>query len=212
VTHDLRQKERDAMVVGQLRNRGISSERVLDATRRVPRHEFVPRASRSEAYRDSPLHIGEQQTISQPYIVALMSQILEVDSGHRVLEIGAGSGYQTAVLHELAGEVFTVEVREHLLETARERLGRLGYSGIHFRQGDGSEGWPEFAPFDRIIVTACSEAMPQALIDQLGPRGRMVLPVGAKDAGQRLRTVNRRPDGRIDIQEGVPVRFVMMTS
>ena len=212
MTQDSRQKERDDMVEGQLRDRGISSECVLDATRRVPRHEFVPWASRSEAYRDSPLHIGTQQTISQPYIVALMTQILEVDSGHRVLEIGTGSGYQTAVLCELARDVYTVEVREHLLETARECLERLGCSGIHFRLGDGSEGWPEFAPFDRIIVTACSEAMPQALIDQLGPQGRMVLPVGDPAGDQRLRTVIRRPDGGIDIQEGVPVRFVMMTS
>ena len=200
------------MVVRQLRNRGISSQRVLDAMRSVRRHEFVSRASRSEAYRDSPLYIGEGQTISQPYIVALMTEILEVDPGHRVLEIGTGSGYQTAVLRELAGEIYTVEVREHLLKNAQGCLARLGYSDIYFRMGDGSEGWPEFAPFDRIIVTACSEETPQALIDQLGPRGRMVLPVGNQDGDQRLRTVIRLPDGGIDIRDGVPVRFVMMTS
>jgi protein-L-isoaspartate(D-aspartate) O-methyltransferase len=200
------------MVTRQLRKRGLSSERVLAAMRHVPRHEFVPSESRVDAYADFPLQIGDRQTISQPYIVALMTEILDVDQGHRVLEIGTGSGYQTAVLAELAREVYTVEIREPLLQSARERLSRLRYTGINIRLGDGSEGWSDFAPFDRIIVTACSEELPVRLADQIAPGWRMVLPVGGPDGDQKLLTVVRRPDLGMDIEEGVPVRFVMMTS
>ena len=205
-------ERRQLMVTSQLEARRIRDPQVLAAMRRVPRHAFVPSEHRDEAYADSPLPIGEDQTISQPYIVALMTEMLGLRTDLRVLEVGTGSGYQTAVLAEIVREIFTVEARVVLFDNARRCLGQLDYRNIQFRHGNGCDGWPEFAPFDRIIVTACAEIMPQALIDQIGSEGRMVLPVGGTDGDQRIEIVDRRPDGRIDIQEGIPVRFVMMTS
>jgi protein-L-isoaspartate(D-aspartate) O-methyltransferase len=207
-----RRSEREEMVARQLRRRGISDERVLDAVGRIPRHEFVPSESTLDAYSDSPLPIGEDQTISQPYIVAAMTEMLDIQPVHRVLEIGTGSGYQTAVLAELGGEIYTVEVRGPLLETALQALDRLGDQDIHSRLGDGAEGWPEFAPFDRIIGTACALEIPPALIEQLAAPGRLILPIGSFAGEQKLATVTRSEEGEIDIAGGLPVRFVMMTS
>jgi protein-L-isoaspartate(D-aspartate) O-methyltransferase len=166
------------MVDTQIRNRGVRDERVLQAMAAVPRHEFVPEGSISQAYDDHPLHIGHGQTISQPYIVALMSEVLQLEQGDRVLEIGTGSGYQAAVLAELVDEVYSIEIVEALGTEAAERLKRLGYDNVDVRIGDGYEGWPEKAPFDAVIVTAAPETVPQALVEQLAEGGRMVLPVG----------------------------------
>lgn len=207
-----RRSEREAMVEGQLSRRGIRDRRVLDALKRIPRHRFVPAESVSEAYADSPLPIPERQTISQPYIVAAMTEMLDLQPEHRVLEVGTGSGYQTAVLHELAGQVYTIEIRAALQESARRTLETEGHRGIHYRLGDGALGWPEFAPFDRIVVTACATEIPSGLSDQLAAQGRLVLPVGGPDGDQRLVVVTRGGDQKIDIAEGLPVRFVMMTS
>ncbi len=170
--------ERLKMVNEQIRNRGIRDPRVLEAMERVPRHLFVSPEDRRCAYNDNPLPIGHGQTISQPYIVALMTELLELQPGDRVLEIGAGSGYQTAVLSLLAGEVFSIERVEQLGEPARERLDSLGFDNVTVRVGDGYAGWPDEAPFDAIIVTAAPETVPDALIAQLSDGGRMAIPVG----------------------------------
>jgi protein-L-isoaspartate(D-aspartate) O-methyltransferase len=182
--------------------------RVLDAMRKVPRHEFVPPAQRRAAYRNRPLPIGEGQTISQPYIVALMTDLLQLQAGARVLEIGTGCGYQAAVLAELAGEVYTIEIIDSLGRMAAETLKRLGY-GINTRIGDGYKGWPEAAPFDAIIVTAAPDHIPPALIAQLKPGGRMVIPVGT--LSQELMVVSKRADGTTLDERIVPVRFVPLT-
>lgn len=168
----------DNMIQGQLVSRGISDERVLEAFRRVPRHLFTRPGDRDRAYGDGPLPIGEGQTISQPYIVALMSEALGIKRGDKVLEIGTGSGYQTAILAELGGEVYTVEKIEELGKQAREVLLGLGYDRIFFRVGDGTTGWPEEAPFQAVMVTAASPRVPGALWGQLAEGGRMVIPVG----------------------------------
>lgn len=197
------------MVETHLRARGIREERVLAAMGRVPRHQFVPVDLEDRAYDDSPLEIGLEQTISQPYIVALMTEELDVGPEDRVLEIGTGSGYQAAILAELAGAVFTVELLPELYEAARELLARLDYANIQTRLGDGNEGWPEHAPFDRIIVTAAAPELPGRLIGQLKEGGKMVVPVD-DDArgGQLLRLLIRRNGLPVDIGERVPVRFV----
>lgn len=171
---------RNAMVNEQIAARGVRDPRVLAAMRAVPRHLFVPEAQRHCAYEDHPLPIGYGQTISQPYIVAAMTEALQVAPEHRVLEIGTGSGYQTAVLCSLAGMVYTVELIPALSHQARQLLAALGINNVRFRIGDGHRGWPEQAPFDRIIVTAAADAMPRELVNQLADRGRMVVPVAGE--------------------------------
>ena len=171
------------MVERQLRQRGVASERVLEAMRRVPRHRFVPEAVRSDSYQDHPLPIGFGQTISQPYIVGFMSDALRLEPSHRVLEIGTGSGYQAAILGELVREVYTIEIIPELAARARSVLAELGYRNIHVRAGNGYLGWPEAAPFDRVIVTAAPDEVPPALVAQLRPGGLMAIPVGDVRAG-----------------------------
>lgn len=172
---------RQRMVKYQLESRGIRSRRVLDAMLKVERHLFVPSEYRAMAYDDHPLPIGEGQTISQPYIVAYMTEILDIEPDDRVLEIGTGSGYQTAILAELAGEVFTVERIPSLAYAAKDLLEELGYTNIRFRLGDGSLGWEEWAPYDKIIVTAASKTIPQPLVEQLKLGGKMAIPLGGID-------------------------------
>jgi len=171
---------RQRMVEEQLIARDIRDERVLDAMRRIPRHRFVPEEYRHLTYADGPLPIGAGQTISQPYIVALMTQLLELTGAERVLEIGTGSGYQTAVLAELAAEVYTVEYQPSLMEAARKRLQDMGYRNVHFHEGDGSLGWSEHAPYDAVLVTAAAPAVPLPLREQTALGGRLVLPVGGR--------------------------------
>ncbi|MDY7034340.1 MAG: protein-L-isoaspartate(D-aspartate) O-methyltransferase [Thermodesulfobacteriota bacterium] len=174
------QRQRDHMVENQLKRRGIVSFRMLEAMRKVPRERFVPCESISSAYNDSPLSIGEGQTISQPYMVALMTECLNLEGKERVLEIGTGSGYQTAILAELAYEVYTIELHDILSERAKNILLDLGYHNIEFRIGDGSKGWKEESPFDGIIVTAGSPDIPNTLQEQLNDGGRLVIPVGSR--------------------------------
>ena len=196
------------MVDEQLRARGIRDARVLDAMARVPRHLFVPEAGRDEAYGDHPLPIGHGQTISQPYIVAFMTEALQLEPTHRVLEIGTGSGYQAAVLGELAGEVFTIEIIEPLAERARQTLSANGYRNVTVRTGNGYLGWPEHAPYDRIMVTAAPDAVPQALIDRLKVGGLMAIPLGT---GLQELQILRRTEGGMETLTTLPVRFVPMT-
>lgn len=196
------------MVDEQIAARDIKNPRVLEAMRRVPRHEFVPESMRGSAYADTPLPIGHDQTISQPYIVAYMTEALELDAAHRVLEIGTGSGYQAAVLGELAKEVFTIEIVAPLADRARQTLVTLGYQNVHVRTGNGYLGWPEQAPFDRVMVTAAPDAVPPALIDQLKVGGLMAIPVGIGD--QELRILRRTTRG-VETVRTLPVRFVPMT-
>jgi len=200
---------REAMVRDQIEAREVRSAVVLAAMRKVPRHEFVPEAVRAHAYQDRPLPIEEGQTISQPYIVALMTELAAPGRSGRVLEVGTGSGYQAAVLAELAGEVYSIEIVEPLGRSAAERLRRLGYGRVHLRVGDGFRGWPEAAPFDAILVTAAPEEIPPPLLEQLAPGGRLVIPVGSHD--QELLVVTRAADGRLDRRSVIPVRFVPMT-
>jgi protein-L-isoaspartate(D-aspartate) O-methyltransferase len=200
--------ERQRMVDEQLRARDIRSDRVLKAMLTVPRHLFVPEAQRAEAYRDAPLPIGYEQTISQPYIVAFMTQALDVNPDHRVLEIGTGSGYQAAVLGVLAKDVFTIEIVPPLAQRARETLTALGYRNIQVRTGNGYLGWPEHAPYDRIMVTAAPDEVPTALVEQLKVGGLMVIPVGTLI--QELRVLRRTTTGMQTLGT-LPVRFVPMT-
>ena len=199
---------RERMVLQQIEPRGVKDPAVLAAMRAVPRHQFVPEDYREAAYNDSPLPIGESQTISQPYIVALMSELLEVKAGDKVLEIGTGSGYQAAVLAEMGVEVFTVEIRQGLCERAAAILSELGYRNAHVRCGDGYGGWPEEAPFAGIIVTAAPERIPEPLVNQLGPGARMVIPLG--DFYQQLMVIKKTDDG-VEERSVIPVRFVPMT-
>lgn len=170
--------KRERMVEEQIIPRGVKDKRLLEVMRKVPRHLFVPESLVHQAYEDHPLPIGQGQTISQPYIVAVMTENLQVEKTSRVLEIGTGSGYQTAILGELAQMVWTVEIIEELSVRARQMLNRLGYRNIRIRIGDGNKGWPEFAPYDRIIVTAAAESFPFKLTEQLTEKGRIVVPVG----------------------------------
>lgn len=183
-------------------------ENVLEAVRRVPRHEFVPAGLAGDAYLNRPLPIGEGQTISQPYIVALMTDLADVDEDSAVLEIGTGSGYQAAVLAELARRVYSVEIIETLGRRAEATLRRLGYDNVEVRIGDGYAGWPEHAPFDAIVVTAAPETVPAPLIEQLAPGGRLVIPVGPQRAAQSLRVLTKNADGAIETREVLPVAFV----
>jgi protein-L-isoaspartate(D-aspartate) O-methyltransferase len=199
---------RERMVREQLKGRDIVDTRVLEAMLRVPRHEFVPQSIIGSAYDDSALPLKLGQTISQPYIVAYMTQVLELEGSEKVLEIGTGSGYQAAVLAEIVPEVYTIEILPELSESAKAVLSRLGYENIHFRIGDGFMGWPEQAPFDGIIVTAAPENVPQPLIDQLKEGGRMVIPVGR--GNQDLLLLTKEKSG-ITRRATIPVRFVPMT-
>jgi len=199
---------RERMVRDQIEARGVRDPKVLEAMRAVPREKFVPENVQRYAYEDGPLPIEDGQTISQPYIVALMTELLEVGSGDKVLEIGTGSGYQSAVLAAMGVEVFTIEIRPLLCRTARERLRKLGYDSVHVRCGDGYGGWPEAAPFDGIIVTAAPERVPDPLLDQLKVGGHMVIPVGA--FYQELKVITRSESG-YEERSVVPVRFVPMT-
>jgi len=203
---------RHLMVEQQIRQRGIVDARVIAAMEKVPRHLFVPVPQRSAAYRDTPLPIGQGQTISQPYIVARMTELLGIGPGAKVLEIGTGSGYQSAVLSEIvgpSGQVYSVEIIAPLGAQARSTLGEQGYRNVQVRIGDGYKGWPEHAPFDAIIVTAAPPDVPQPLLDQVKPGGRIVLPVG--EVWQDLQVLTRRSDGTFDRQNVLPVRFVPMT-
>ena len=199
--------ERRRMVDEQLRRRDITSERVLEAMGRVPRHLFVPESHRADAYIDAPLPIGLAQTISQPYIVAVMTQAIDVRRSDRVLEIGTGSGYQAAILGQLARDVYSIEILPELAERARQTLTSLGYGNIHLRTGNGYLGWPDEAPFDRIIVTAAPDDVPDALVAQLKVGGLMAVPVGTMF--QELRILRRTPTG-LDLLQRMPVRFVPM--
>jgi protein-L-isoaspartate(D-aspartate) O-methyltransferase len=189
-----REDERQRMVERQLVRRGIEDPAVLEAMAEVPRHEFVPKVIQDRAYEDQPLPIGEKQTISQPFIVALMTEALQLSSGDRVLEIGSGSGYQAAVLAHLGAEVYSIERLPSLAETAARILKGLGYTNVHVRAGDGSDGWSEAAPFDAVLVTAAAREIPRAPLQQLRLAGRMVLPVGAEDS-QELVRIWRTEDG-----------------
>jgi len=192
--------------------RWLGADRLDPAVRlaleRVPRHEFVPAWERPYAYDNRPLSIGCGQTISQPYIVAAMTQMLCPNPGMRVLEVGTGCGYQAAVLASVVAEVWSVERIAELAAAAAERLARLGYANVHVKTADGSAGWPEHAPYDGILVTAAAASMPQALVDQLGPGGRMVIPIGAGRFEQTLTLVEKNPSGRVSIEPGLPVAFV----
>lgn len=199
--------EREEMVRQQIRGRGIKDDSVLAAMRKVPRHVFVPSGRRKEAYEDRPLPIGYDQTISQPYIVAYMTEILGLDGDERVLEIGTGSGYQAAVLGEIAREVYSVEIVKELADASAERLRDLGYTNIHVKHGDGFKGWPEESPFDAIIVTAAPPEIPEELLSQLKVGGRMIIPVGS--VYQQLNFITRTDDGFLK-KDVMPVRFVPM--
>ena len=201
--------ERESLV-SELGSGGFN-ERVLAALGRVPRHEFVPGSVRSQAYENRPLPIGRGQTISQPLIVALMTDLLEVKSGDRVLEIGTGSGYQAAVLAELGVLVYTIEIDPELGRRAADTLSRLGYAGVNTRIGDGFQGWPEQAPFDAVIVTAAPTSIPPPLLAQLKAGGRLVVPVGAAFAPQSLLLVTKQADGGIETRKVLPVAFVPLT-
>ncbi len=196
------------MVRTQIEKRGVRDQQVLDSMRTVPRHLFVPDVYRDAAYNDSPLPIGQGQTISQPYIVALMTELLEVEEGSRVLEIGTGSGYQAAVLAQMGVEVFSIEIKTKLCEAAAEVLKSLEYSLVRVRCGDGYGGWPDEAPFDGIVVTAAPDRIPDPLLDQLADGARMVIPVG--EFYQELKVITRTEDGYQE-RSVIPVRFVPMT-
>lgn len=204
------ERKRAEMVRDQLEARGIADEQVLETMRRIPRHEFVPENVRRLAYTDGPLPIGYGQTISQPYIVALMTETLRLKPSDRVLEIGTGSGYQAAVLSPLAKEVYSIEIIEPLAKHAAGTLDRLGFENVQVRAGDGFKGWREEAPFDAIIVTCAPEDVPPALEDQLREGGRMIIPVGPAGAVQELVLLEKR-DGDLKRKDLLPVRFVPMT-
>jgi len=199
---------REKMVAAQIKARGVRDPRVLKAMRKVERHRFVPPELQKTAYQDHPLPIGEGQTISQPYIVAFMTELLEVGGEDRVLEIGTGSGYQAAVLAELVKEVYTIEIVPSLASSAKQRLRELGHRNIQVKAGDGYLGWPEAAPFDAIMITAAPYHIPQPLLDQLKEGGRMVVPVGV--GTQMLKKIVKK-GGKIVSQDVAPVLFVPMT-
>jgi protein-L-isoaspartate(D-aspartate) O-methyltransferase len=199
---------RERLVAEDLVPQGISDSATLAAMRAVPRHEFVPPDQRPYAYENTPLPIGNDQTISQPVVVALMTQLVRPRPGMRVLEVGTGSGYQAAVLAETGARVWTIEIFRALAEAARRRLARLGYGGVIVRHGDGYAGWPEAAPFDAIVVTAGADSIPPPLIGQLAPGGRLVMPVGDPLVDQELILVEKDAAGRIASRRLLPVRFV----
>jgi len=208
VREDAYASRRAAMVAQQIQGRGVSDPRVLEAMRTVPRHRFVPAHLQQLAYADRPLPIGAGQTISQPFIVAYMTEALGTAPTQKVLEIGTGSGYQAAVLARLVREVYTIEIVPELARRASATLKELGYSRVQVREGDGYAGWPAHAPFDRIMVTAAPDEVPQPLVDQLAPGGRMVIPVGRGE--QWLTVVEKTPMGVVE-RRTIPVRFVPLT-
>ena len=195
-------------MVELIRARDVRDTAVLSAMRKIPRHQFVPDPMVPLAYADHPLPIGQEQTISQPYIVAYMTEAADIGPEDKVLEIGTGSGYQAAVLGEVAKEVYTIEIIPELAERARKTLAELGYDNVHVRAGNGYLGWPEQAPFDAIVVTAAPDEVPQALIDQLAVGGKMVIPVGVGD--QEMMVITKTPEGVVQ-RRTMPVRFVPMT-
>jgi protein-L-isoaspartate(D-aspartate) O-methyltransferase len=199
---------RETMVREQIAARGIRDPRVIEALREVPRHAFVPEPERSRAYDDGPVSIGQGQTISQPYIVALMTELLRPQPGDRVLEVGTGSGYQAAVLARLVGHVYTIELEETLASTAAALLRELKYENITVHTGDGYAGWPEHAPFDIVVVTAAPEQIPQPLIEQLQPGGRLIVPVGPRLRVQQLQLIEKDAAGAIRTRDIAPVMFV----
>ena len=200
--------QRQMMVDEQIVRRGVKDPRVLEAMRRVPRHEFVPPEQTASAYDDYPLPIGHGQTISQPFVVAYMTEALQVAPKMKVLEIGTGSGYQAAVLADIGADVYSIEIVPELAKRAGETLARLGYSNVQVRAGDGYRGWPEAAPFDRIIVTAAPDHVPHPLVEQLAVGGRMVIPVG--DYWQRITVITKTDRGVVE-QKAIDVVFVPMT-
>lgn len=207
---DERLEERMDMVETQIRRRGVTDEEVLAAMKKVPRHEFVPDQHKAQAYADHPLPIGYGQTISQPYIVALMTELLELKNTDRVLEIGTGSGYQAAILAEIVAEVYTVEIIEPLATEARERLKRLGYTNVHVLHADGYYGWEEHAPYDAIIVTCAPDHIPQPLVQQLKDGGKLVIPVGPPGGYQTLWQITKQGD-QIKKRNVTGVLFVPLT-
>ena len=207
----VREIERDVRQTAEFLNRRELDPRVLAAMEAVPRHEFVRPEDRALAYLNRPLPIGHGQTISQPYIVAIMTDLVEPAAGCRALEIGTGSGYQAAVLGQLCEKVYSVEIVEALGRQARERLARLGYAGVEVRLGDGYHGWPEAAPFDVIVVTAVASHIPPPLLAQLRPGGRLVLPVGTRFTAQQLVLVRKGHDGKLTTRQVLPVAFVPLT-
>lgn len=200
--------QRKKMVESQIMKRGVNDQRVLDALLKVERHVFLPNELKDLAYTDQPLPIGKGQTISQPYIVALMSELGKIKSNDKVLEIGTGSGYQAAILAELSKEVYTIEIIPELAEKAEDLLEEIGYENIKVKQGDGYLGWPEYAPFDVIIVTAAPIEIPEELVEQLSEAGRMVIPIG--EAGNQVLKLLIKSSGEVIEKEVIPVRFVPM--
>jgi protein-L-isoaspartate(D-aspartate) O-methyltransferase len=207
----LRDIEREVEYTRHLIGRDALSPRVMDAFRQVPRHEFVPVDLRERAYDDGPLPIGQGQTISQPYIVALMTDLLEPQPEDVVLEVGTGSGYQAAILSGLVRQVYSLEIVDTLADAARERLQRLGYANVEVRSADGYQGWPEHAPFDGIVITAAAPDIPAPLIEQLRPGGRLVTPVGSPFGAQELVLLEKAPDGRVHRKDVLGVAFVPLT-
>ncbi|MCK5832352.1 protein-L-isoaspartate(D-aspartate) O-methyltransferase [bacterium] len=201
-------RERKSMVERTIVARGISDRAVISAMLKVPRHKFVPKALRKEAYEDCPLPIGYNQTISQPYIVALMVELAHIDRNSKVLEIGTGSAYQAAVLAEIADQVYTIEIVKELMLLSVEKISALDYENVHLRLGDGASGWLEEAPFSAIIVSAAPKKIPEAMIEQLAVYGKLVVPVGKHD--QILKVITRTEHG-IEVDDSIPVRFVPMT-
>ena len=202
--------KRKLMVEDQIERRGVKDEDVLMAVRKVEREKFIPKKYIDLAYSDRPLPIGYKQTISQPYIVAYMTEQLQVEKSHKILEIGTGSGYQAAVLAELSNHIFTIEIIPELAEGSEKVLKELGYQNITVRSGDGYKGWPEEAPFDRIIVTAAPDKIPEKLVEQLAPNGRMILPVGGSIFAQYLWLVQKDNEGIVTKEKILAVRFVPM--
>ena len=200
---------RRSMVKTQIERRGVKDEKVLDAMRKVERHKFVPEQYIEHSYEDRPLPIGEGQTISQPYIVALMTEVLELDSTQKVLEVGTGSGYQAAVLAEICDSVYTIEIVEALGKRSKKLLAELGYENLKVKVGDGYKGWEEYSPFDGVIVTCAPSHVPQPLIDQMAEGGKMVIPVDVA-FGQDLILLIKK-DGKVERKSIIPVRFVPMT-
>lgn len=195
----------------QLTGRHALERRVVEALRQVPRHEFVPSELQAGAYANRPLPIGHGQTISQPYIVALMTDLIQPEPDHTVLEIGTGSGYQAAVLSKLVKQVYSMEIVEELATEAGARLRRMGYDNVEVRHANGRLGWPEHAPYDAVLVAAAARWIPQALIDQIRPGGTLVIPVGPWHAAQELIVVKKQQDGRVEQRRVLPVAFVPLT-